>query len=123
MFDIGWTEILMLAVLTLLVMGPRELPVLLRNLGRFTGRMRDFAGQFKSALMDMEQQADLKEISSTVKNLSPDRIKDNINRKIEDTIRPPDLFDDSDEDTQKTGGTDDDNTGDDKTGDDNTGTS
>jgi sec-independent protein translocase protein TatB len=116
MFDIGWTELLMLAVLTLLVMGPKELPVLLRNLGRFTARMRDFAGQFKSALMDMEQQADLKEISSTVKNLSPRHMADELNRKIEDTIRPPDLFDDSDDsdadaseaDTKKPGATGDD---------------
>lgn len=56
MFDIGWTELLLLAVLILLVMGPRELPVMLRTIGRYVGNFRTMAFNFRRQLdiMDIE---------------------------------------------------------------------
>ncbi|MBE8220676.1 MAG: twin-arginine translocase subunit TatB [Alphaproteobacteria bacterium] len=50
MFDIGWTELLLLAVLILLVMGPRELPIMLRTLGRYVGNFRTMAFNFRRQL-------------------------------------------------------------------------
>ena len=49
MFDIGWTEMLVLCVIALLVLGPRELPNLLRTLGRYVSQMRDVASEFRGS--------------------------------------------------------------------------
>lgn len=46
MFDIGWSELLVLAAVALLVIGPRELPAAMRSVGRAVGWMRDIAQDF-----------------------------------------------------------------------------
>ena len=43
MFDLGWTELLVIGVVALIVVGPKDLPVLFRNVGRFMGKMRGMA--------------------------------------------------------------------------------
>lgn len=58
MFDIGWTEMLVLGIVTLLVVGPRELPSMLRNIGRYVGRMRQIAGQFRAQMDDISDELD-----------------------------------------------------------------
>lgn len=58
MFDIGWTELLLVAVVAIVVVGPKELPDMLRNLGRGMRAVRrmasDFQGQFNDALKEAE---------------------------------------------------------------------
>ncbi|MBT7641902.1 MAG: twin-arginine translocase subunit TatB [Rhodobiaceae bacterium] len=58
MFDIGWTEMLVLGIVTLLVVGPRELPGLLRSLGQYTAKARDIAAEFRGQVKDMSQELD-----------------------------------------------------------------
>jgi sec-independent protein translocase protein TatB len=60
MFDIGWTEMLVLGVVALLVLGPRELPNLLRTAGRYVRQMRDVAASFRSQLDDISNEIDAK---------------------------------------------------------------
>ena len=48
MFDIGWTEIVLAAVIALVVLGPRELPQALRLLGRWTRGIRQMAREFRN---------------------------------------------------------------------------
>lgn len=50
MFDIGFLEIVLIAVVALLVVGPNEFPGLVRNIGRGLGKMRAFLGSVKSDL-------------------------------------------------------------------------
>ncbi len=50
MFDIGWTEIVLAAVVALVVLGPRDLPHALRLLGRWTRRIRQMARDFHNSL-------------------------------------------------------------------------
>jgi sec-independent protein translocase protein TatB len=67
MLDIGWTELLVIGVVALLVVPPKDLPALLRTVGKYMGQMRrlatDFRSQFDQALRDSE----LAEIRDTVK--------------------------------------------------------
>ena len=74
MFDIGWTELLVVAVIAILVVGPRELPGMLRTFGRTLGNLRrmatEFQGQFNDALRDAERQAGLDEAKKTMSGLS-----------------------------------------------------
>lgn len=55
MFDIGFTEIVLVAVVALLVVGPREFPTLIRTLGRWVGNTRRFVNSVRS---EFEQEID-----------------------------------------------------------------
>lgn len=63
MFDIGWTELVIVGVVALIVIGPKELPGVLRMVGQWMGKVRrmaaDFQGQFQEAMREAEM-ADLK---------------------------------------------------------------
>ncbi|MEL6872331.1 MAG: Sec-independent protein translocase protein TatB, partial [Pseudomonadota bacterium] len=48
MLDIGWTELLVIGVVALLVVGPKELPGLLRTIGRYVGMIRRQANEFRA---------------------------------------------------------------------------
>jgi len=63
MFDIGWSELLVIAVVALIAIGPKELPGVLRMVGQWMGKARrmaaEFQGQFQEAMREAEM-ADLK---------------------------------------------------------------
>ncbi len=58
MFDIGWTELMVIAVVAIVVIGPKDLPRVMRTVGKWTGKMkrmaREFQGQFNEALREAE---------------------------------------------------------------------
>ena len=78
MFDISWTEFLLIGVVALIVIGPKELPAVMRSLGQWTRKIRsmaaDFQNQFHEAMREAEM-ADLKQqvddMASSVKNYDP----------------------------------------------------
>ena len=63
MFDIGWSELVVIAVVALIAIGPKELPGVLRMVGQWMGKARkmaaEFQGQFQEAMREAEM-ADLK---------------------------------------------------------------
>lgn len=63
MFDIGYSELLLIAIVTLLVVGPKELPNLLRTIGRWTGRARSMARHFRSGFDAMVREAEIEEMN------------------------------------------------------------
>ncbi len=63
MLDIGWTELMVVGVLALLVVGPKELPRLLRSVGQFVGKARGMAREFQRSMEDAAREADLKELT------------------------------------------------------------
>jgi sec-independent protein translocase protein TatB len=73
MFDIGWTEILMIAVIAIVVFPTKDLPRLLRTTGQMIGRLRrmagDFQSQFNSALREAEREVDLADTRKKVEDL------------------------------------------------------
>ena len=64
MFDIGWSEFVLIAVVALIAIGPKELPGVLRTMGQWMGKARkmaaEFQGQFQEAMREAEM-ADLKD--------------------------------------------------------------
>jgi sec-independent protein translocase protein TatB len=76
-FDIGWSELVVIGVVALIVIGPKELPTVLRTLGQYMGKIKrmsaEFQGQFQEALREAELH-DLKkhaqDIQSTVTDFS-----------------------------------------------------
>jgi sec-independent protein translocase protein TatB len=59
MFDIGWTEIALVSAVIIVVMGPKELPVVLRTIGRAVSRARAMAKEFRDSIDEMADEADL----------------------------------------------------------------
>jgi sec-independent protein translocase protein TatB len=71
MFDIGWSELVVIAVVALIAIGPKELPGVLRMVGQWMGKARkmaaEFQGQFQEAMREAEM-ADLKKTFDEVKD-------------------------------------------------------
>ncbi len=62
MFDIAWTELLLIGALALIVVGPKDLPVLVRNLGRWVAKLRGLADDFKRGMDDAAREAELDDL-------------------------------------------------------------
>ena len=62
MFDLGLTELLVIGVVALIVVGPKDLPVLFRNVGRWVGKARGMAREFTSAMNQAADEAGVGEI-------------------------------------------------------------
>ena len=62
MFDIGPTELLLIVVVAVIVIGPKDLPVALRTAGRWIARMRKVSGQFRSGFEAMVREAEMQEL-------------------------------------------------------------
>ena len=88
-------EFVIIAVIALIVVGPKDLPKLLRQLGRFVGKMRAMADDFRSSFEDMARQSELDDLRKEVeamrsKSMSGiDSVKDQFNTLTSDTHMTP----------------------------------
>src|SRR6266852_1395004 len=97
MFDIGWGELVVIGIVALIAIGPKELPTVLRTLGQYMGKIRrmaaDFQGQFQEAMREAEM-ADLKkhaeDIKSSVGDLTNFDPMANTQKEIERAFEMPD---------------------------------
>jgi sec-independent protein translocase protein TatB len=93
MFDIGWSELLVIAAVALIVIGPKELPGVLRSVGHWMGKIRrmasDFQSQFNEAMREAEM-SDLKkhadDLNQNVKSLTSGLDPYGIARDVEASI-------------------------------------
>ncbi len=77
MLDLGWTEILVIGVVALIVIGPRDLPGALHTFGKYVGRMRAMVRDFQNGIDDIARQHELRELQKSVQDLSPKRAVEN----------------------------------------------
>lgn len=68
MFDLGFAELLVIGIVALIVVGPKDLPVMFRRAGQFMGRMRGMAREFSSAMNQAADDAGVKDIQRTLKS-------------------------------------------------------
>ncbi|MBN8999239.1 MAG: twin-arginine translocase subunit TatB [Rhizobiales bacterium] len=66
MFDIGWSEILVIAVVAIVVVGPKDLPPMLRAAGRMVAKMRRTAGEFQSQFNEALREAELDGVKESI---------------------------------------------------------
>src|SRR3989337_939557 len=74
MFDIGWTEMLGIAIVMIVVVGPQDLPKMLRTFGKTTTKLRSMAGDFQKQFNEALKEAELDDVKKSVdslKNLNP----------------------------------------------------
>ena len=62
MFDIGASELLMIVVVAIVVIGPKDLPLALRSAGRWVAKVRSVSGHFRSGIETMIREAELEEM-------------------------------------------------------------
>ena len=69
MFDVGWSEMLVIAVVLIVVVGPKDLPRMLRQFGRTTANLRAMAGDFRRQFDEALKEADLEDVSETLSSV------------------------------------------------------
>jgi sec-independent protein translocase protein TatB len=89
MFDIGWSELVVIAVVALIAIGPKELPGVLRMVGQWMGKARkmaaEFQGQFQEAMREAEM-ADLKKSFDEVKEAASGFTSGNLMTALEKNV-------------------------------------
>ena len=73
--DFGISEMIVVAVVALIVVGPKDLPIMMRKLGQFLGRMRNIAAEFRSSFEDMARQSELDELRREVEALRTGKMR------------------------------------------------
>src|SRR3954464_9493013 len=69
MFDIGWTEMLVLGIVMIVVVGPKDLPRMLRTFGKTTAKLRAMAGDFQKQFNEALREAELEDLKKSVGEL------------------------------------------------------
>ncbi|NNK78549.1 MAG: twin-arginine translocase subunit TatB [Litoreibacter sp.] len=67
MFDIGWTELLVIGLVALIVVGPKDLPGMFRTLGQFTAKAKRMAREFQRSMEDAADEAGVKDMTNTLR--------------------------------------------------------
>ena len=67
MFDIGWSELLIIGLVALIVVGPKDLPIMFRRIGQWVGRMRNMARDFQRAMDQAADEVGVKDIKDGIK--------------------------------------------------------
>ena len=98
MFDIGWSELVVIAVVALIAIGPKELPGVLRMVGQWMGKARkmaaEFQGQFQEAMREAEM-ADLKksfdEVKEAATGFAGGNVMTSLQKDVGDALRIDDI--------------------------------
>ncbi|MDX8449277.1 Sec-independent protein translocase protein TatB [Mesorhizobium captivum] len=69
MFEVGWSELLVIAVVMIVVVGPKDLPNMLRTFGRTAAKLRGMAADFQKQFNDALKEAELDDVKSSVDSL------------------------------------------------------
>ncbi len=69
MFDIGWSELLVIAVVAIIVVGPKELPRLMRTFGHYVGKLRRMAADFQRQFEDAVRDSEIDEVRKAMQDL------------------------------------------------------
>jgi sec-independent protein translocase protein TatB len=100
MFDIGWTELLVIAVVAVIVIGPKDLPRALRTLGQWTSKVKRMAQEFRSQFTEAIREAELDAVQRDLEQITAldplgeirqaaDKTSEDIRRDLEKTALPP----------------------------------
>jgi|TARA_R110002072_G_scaffold205137_1_gene363034 sec-independent protein translocase protein TatB len=83
MFDIGWTEMVVVLVIAVLVVGPKDLPRAIATIGKYIRKARSMAREFQSGINDLAREAELDDIKKDISSTDF-----NIKKQVEDAVDP-----------------------------------
>lgn len=84
MFDLGWSEMAVILLVALVVIGPKDLPRVAREIGRWSAKARSMAREFQRSLDDMAREAELQDIKAEIEKAG----RTNVAKSIEDYVDP-----------------------------------
>jgi len=87
MFDIGWTELLVLAIVAILIVGPKDLPRMLYSLGQTLGKLRRQADDFRRQFNESMREAGMDDVRNDMQKMSDLNPARQIKNEIESTFR------------------------------------
>jgi len=70
MFDLGWGKIVIIAVIALVVIGPKELPAVLRTVGQWMGKIRRMAAEFQSQFQEAMREAEMADLKKSIDTIT-----------------------------------------------------
>ncbi|MDT8328623.1 MAG: Sec-independent protein translocase protein TatB [Roseovarius sp.] len=97
MFDLGWTELLLIGIVALIVVGPKDLPGMFRAVGKFVGKAKGMAREFSRAMNDAADDSGVGDIQDTLRKAANpmksamDEVKkttDGMTRDLKDSVTP-----------------------------------
>jgi sec-independent protein translocase protein TatB len=77
MFDISWSEFLLIGVVALIVIGPKELPAVMRTMGQWTRKVRGMASEFQNQFHEAMREAEMADLKKEVDTMARD-VKDSV---------------------------------------------
>ena len=83
MFDFAWSEIALIGVVALVLIGPKDLPVAIKAISTTIKKMRRMAGEFQTHVDEMLREADLHEVSDTIRDMRGLSVRGAITRAID----------------------------------------
>ncbi|MEM9045458.1 MAG: Sec-independent protein translocase protein TatB [Pseudomonadota bacterium] len=95
MLDLGWQELLVIGALALIVVGPKDLPSLLRTLGQYAGKIRGMAREFQRTMDDAARESDLanlkeiKDIGNDIRKATKFDFEEQGKKAAESLMNPP----------------------------------
>lgn len=98
MFDIGWTELLVIGIVALIVVGPKDLPGMFQAVGRFVGKARGMAREFSRAMNDAADQSGVSDLQKSFRSAANpmksamDEVRkttEGVARDLDKAARPP----------------------------------
>jgi sec-independent protein translocase protein TatB len=83
MFDFAWSELALISVVALVVIGPKDLPRVMRTVGMWVRKARAVAHEFQGSIEQMAREAELDEVRKQVERATSFNVKDEIARHID----------------------------------------
>ena len=83
MFDIAWSELALIGAVALIVIGPKDLPRVMRSLGQWTRRARMMAAEFQRNIDEMMREAEIHEMRKEVESISPAGFKQKVEEMMD----------------------------------------
>jgi sec-independent protein translocase protein TatB len=84
-FDIGWIEILVVAVIAIIVVGPKDLPRMMRIVGQWVGKARGLAREFQKSLDDLMRESELEDLRKEVDELRKMNPMEDVKKALDPT--------------------------------------
>ena len=85
MFDIGWSELAIIALVAIVVIGPKDLPAAMRTAAQWIRKIRSLANEFQSGLNEIVREAELDELKRDIDRATSVDIKNQISNSIDPT--------------------------------------
>ena len=89
MLDLSWSHILIVLIVALVVVGPKDLPRLMRMAGRWVAKARAMADQFRKSFDEMARQSELDDLRAELEALRAERPLADIDRTLRTPVLPP----------------------------------